>query len=81
MHALALTVLGIEHDSESGSDGLWTEVATEDGAYGAVVAVRFNDTTPDHSELGVLLDGLGSVDIGHTLSEVVRCSLRIVDAF
>lgn len=58
----------------------YVEVAGELGADDTVGAVGAHDLAPDNTELGAGNGGLGLVDVGDLLSEVVLASLGVVDA-
>lgn len=69
-----------EHHSEGCTDGPWGQVGVEAGQDCAGVAMGSADAAPDCSETLVLLPGLGFVNVGDPLAEVVLGSAPIIHA-
>ena len=70
--------VGVEHHSKSGAHSSRREISGELSSDGSVVAVRLDDSAPDSSELGVISNTLGLVNIRDPLAKVKVCVLLII---
>ena len=62
--------VGVEHNSEGGTHSSGREIFGELSSNETVVAVRLDDSTPDSSELGVVSNTLGLINVSDSLAEV-----------
>jgi hypothetical protein len=63
--------LGEEHNSKSGADGSCGQVGGESCQNGAGVSMASGNSSPDGSESVFSFAGMGFVDVGYSLAEVV----------
>ncbi len=71
--------VGIEHNSELSSHGLWWKVSCELCSYGSIVSMCLSDSAPDNSESGVSACVLGFEDVSNSLSLVESSILLITN--
>lgn len=72
--------VGVEHDSELSTHGLWWKVSSELCSNSSIVSVSLDDSAPDHSEFGVSSCVLGLVDVSDSLSEVEGSILLVINS-
>ena len=70
--------VGVEHHSEASAHSSRGEIFGELSSDGAVVTVRLDDSAPDGSELGVISNTLGLVNVSDPLAKVKACVLLII---
>jgi hypothetical protein len=61
--------------------GSWWKISKELGSDYTIVTVSFNDSSPDGSEFGVVLDGFCLKDVSYSLSEVEVGIFLVINSF
>ena len=72
--------VGVEHDSNLGSEGSGGQVSMEDSSNGTGVSVLHGDLSPSHSVPSVVLESFGFVDVGNLLSKIVIGVFFVIDS-
>ena len=70
-------LVGVEHDSKAGADGLRGQVSSELGANEATLTVRGGHLTPNTLVVNACLSVLGFVDESNTLAVVGHSFLAV----
>ncbi len=74
-------MLGVEHDSQSGTHSLGWQVGSENGTHDTISSMSLNDSPPHGSVLCVLLYRFSLVNVNDSLAKVVGSSLSVIHSF